>query len=440
MVEARPRSRFQIFCDLFDESVCESARQNPLHLDEVKSPPSSPFPSSSNPFELPKPTKTSIPNQPWEGFCLRTKKTNLEDPQKVKMVNLNPHSTIFNPEPKPSFVLDTPNPQSQHVHSPDICHSLDDPTQDVDKSHLSESTSITTNLNETYSLDTSGDNLLHWILPAFQLNYKTTQSTEPESIPDFEDLLQLDSASVSSQDTSNIEIEFVSESEGQLDNANLSPTDVFLEHHYYQLFLLQKEIDAPYDNLSHQDTHVCEKQGQDDFLIPATDLRHNFSLPQFMAQHNCEDLKLTDTPSTVSTFTQASSHHTSNPICAHNSMATKCNESQYPTLLKQICAHNPSASQVSQANLSNALTSQYPPDPGEHVLKKSATEIGELDFSVKWFKFIYPSSKPRMTETSTLTPVHVAYSPIVFMNHQWISPVVSLFSLRSNNSTTQTSQ
>ena len=33
--------------------------------------------------------------------------------------------------------------------------------------------------------------------------------------------------------------------------------------------------------------------------------------------------------------------------------------------------------------------------------------------------FIYPSSKPRMTETSTLTPVHVAYSPIAFMNHQW---------------------
>ena len=30
-----------------------------------------------------------------------------------------------------------------------------------------------------------------------------------------------------------------------------------------------------------------------------------------------------------------------------------------------------------------------------------------------------PSSKTRITETSTLTHVHVAYSPIVFMNHQW---------------------
>ena len=100
-------------------------------------------------------------------------------------------------------------------------------------------------------------------------------------------------------------------------------------------------------------------------------------------------------------------------------MATQCNQSQYSSLLKQNCAHNPSTNQVSPANLSNSLTSQYPPDPGEHVLKKSATEIGEQDFLAKWFKFICPSSKPRMTETSTLTPVHVAYSPIVFMNHQW---------------------
>ena len=92
-------------------------------------------------------------------------------------------------------------------------------------------------------------------------------------------------------------------------------------------------------------------------------------------------------------------------------MATQCNQYQYLTFVKEICAHNPSVGQISQANLSNCLTSQYPPDPAEHVLKKSATEIGEQDFPVKWFNFIYPSSKPRMTETSTLTPVHVAYHP-----------------------------
>ena len=130
-------------------------------------------------------------------------------------------------------------------------------------------------------------------------------------------------------------------------------------------------------------------------------------------------MKPTDTPSTFSTFTQASSDHTSNQICAHNSMATQCNQSQYPNLLKQICAHSPSASQDSQANLSNSLTSQYQTNPGDYVLKKSATELGEQDFPLKWFKFICPSSKPRMTETSTFTPVHVAYSPVVFMNHQW---------------------
>ena len=72
-----------------------------------------------------------------------------------------------------------------------------------------------------------------------------------------------------------------------------------------------------------------------------------------MAQHNCEDLKPTDAQSTVSTFTQASSDHTSNQICAHNPMAMKCNQSQYLTLVKQICAYNPSASKISQANLSN---------------------------------------------------------------------------------------
>ena len=173
-------------------------------------------------------------------------------------------------------------------------------------------------------------------------------------------LLHLDSPSLSSepQDTSSVEsveIEFVPD----------LPTDVFSVQHDYDLLLLNQEIDTPSEHLNHQDTYVCEKQGQDDFLIHATDLSHNFGLPQFMAQHNCEDLKPPDTPNTFSTFTQASSDHTSNQICAHNPMATHCNQSQYLTLLKHICAHNPSASQVSQANLSNSLTSPCPPDPGD---------------------------------------------------------------------------
>ena len=175
-----------------DEAVCESAKENPLHLDELKSSSSS-FQSYSNPLELPKPTKTSIPNQPWEGFCLRTKKTKIEDPKKVKVVNPNPHSTLCNPELKTSFVLDTPIPQPKPVHSPDNCPSPDDPHQDVDKSHLSDSTSTTTNLNETHSLDTSCDHLLHLDSPNPSSELQDTSSVESveiEFVPDFEEPLE----------------------------------------------------------------------------------------------------------------------------------------------------------------------------------------------------------------------------------------------------------
>ena len=231
------------------------------------------------------------------------------NPQQVHLhekVDPNQHSTICNPELKPSLVLDTTNPQSKPIHSPDICPSPHNPPQDVDKSDLSESTSITTNLNETCSLDTSCDRLLH-----------------------------LDSPSLSSelQDTSSVgsvEIEFVPVFEEPLESDKFSPRDVFSVQHEYDLSLLIQEIYTPSDNLNHQDTHVCEKQGQDDFLIHATDLSHNFALPQFMAHHNWEDLEPIDTPSTCSTFTQASSDHTSNPGCTHNSMVTQCNQSQSP--------------------------------------------------------------------------------------------------------------
>ena len=112
-----------------------------------------------------------------------------------------------------------------------------------------------------------------------------------------------------------------------------------------------------------------QKQGQDAFLIHATNLSHNYALPHFMTQHSCEDLKCTDTPSIFSAFIQAPRDPISNPICAHNPMATQYNQTQYLTLLKQICAHNSYASQVSQANLSNSLSSQCLPGPGMHVLK-----------------------------------------------------------------------
>ena len=52
-----------------------------------------------------------------------------------------------------------------------------------------------------------------------------------------------------------------------------------------------------------------------------------FALPHVMAQHSCETLRNTDTPSTVPSVIQASSAHTWNPICAHNPIETQCNQS-----------------------------------------------------------------------------------------------------------------
>ena len=86
--------------------------------------------------------------------------------------------------------------------------------------------------------------------------------------------------------------------------------------------------------------------------------------------------------------------------------------------MKKNCVHSPSAWQASQTNLSNSLVSQYPPEPGEHVLKRSATPTDEQDFPVQWFKFIHPSPKPRMTKTQVQVAVHVAYPPITSMNYK----------------------
>ena len=87
--------------------------------------------------------------------------------------------------------------------------------------------------------------------------------------------------------------------------------------------------------------------------------------------------------------------------------------------MQSIPVHSPSASQASQINLPNSLDSQYPQDPGEHVLKWSGTSAGEQDIPVEWFKFIHPSPKPRMTKTHFQIAVHVAYSPIASMNYKW---------------------
>ena len=230
-------------------------------------------------------------------------------------------------------------------------------------------------------------------------------STETESILESEDLLQLDSISVSSQATCSIETE-----------TNPSPRDVFSEHRDYEMFLLQKEIDAPPDNLNHHVPHACEEQDQDTILTHATILSHTFALPQFMDQHNCEDQEPTETPSTIPTAFQAPMDDTYNPECTHNPMAIQCNQypnpshnlalpqflahhncedldptdtpSEIPTTIQahKLCTHNPSTSQVKKSNHTNPVTLPYPPDPGEHVLEMSVApttlvERDKLDLS-----------------------------------------------------------
>ena len=143
-----------------------------------------------------------------------------------------------------------------------------------------DSTSTTTSMNKTCLLNTSYDHQLHLDHPSTSpelQDYPIVGSAEPESILDSEDILQLDSISVSSQATCSIETEFLPEFKGQLDDTNLSPTDVFSGHHDYELFLLQKEIDAPHDTISHADTHVYEEQDQDVILTHATILSHTFA-------------------------------------------------------------------------------------------------------------------------------------------------------------------
>ena len=152
-----------------------------------------------------------------------------------------------------------------------------------------DSTSTTTSMNKTCLLNTSCDHQLHLDHPSTSpelQDHSIVGSAEPESILDSEDLFQVKSISISSQATCNIETEFPPELEGQLDDTNLSATNVFSGHHDYELLLLHKEIDAPHDNLNH---HGFEEQDQDVILTHATILSHTFALPQFMDQHNYED-------------------------------------------------------------------------------------------------------------------------------------------------------
>ena len=88
----------------------------------------------------------------------------------------------------------------------------DEPPQNVATSHLKDPISTTINLDEACTLDTSYAHLPHLDSPSLS--------------PELQDNSSVDS----------IEIEFLPESEEQLDHTKLSPTDVFSEHHDYELF------------------------------------------------------------------------------------------------------------------------------------------------------------------------------------------------------------
>ena len=104
----------------------------------------------------------------------------------------------------------------------------------------------------------------------------------------------------------------------------------------------------------------------------------------------------TDTPSAVPTALQAPKH----------------------------CTHNPSTSQVKKSNHTNPMALPYPPDPGEHVMERSATptalvERDKLDPSslappkgemVSSFSWTYLFKSPT-SSTYVLVNLHLESSP-----------------------------
>ena len=144
--------------------------------------------------------------------------------KRIKVVNPKPTDTPINVptniQTSGNNPIDTPINVPTTIQTSVIKKGIKpvDPPQNVATSHLRDPISTTTNLDEACPLDTSWD---HWI----HLNSPSLSSE-----------LQ-DNSSVDSD-----EIEFLPESEGQLDHTNFTPTDVFSEHHEYELFLLQKEL------------------------------------------------------------------------------------------------------------------------------------------------------------------------------------------------------
>ena len=145
--------------------------------------------------------------------------------KRVKVVKPKPSN---NPSKVPTAIQTScNNPNNTPITVPTIIQTSaikngikpDEPPHNVTTSHLEDPISTTTNLDEACPLDTSCGHLLHLL-----------------DSPSLSSELQ-DNSSVDS-----VEIEFLPESEGQLDHTKHSPTDVFSERLDYELFLLQNEI------------------------------------------------------------------------------------------------------------------------------------------------------------------------------------------------------
>ena len=147
--------------DIFDESNCDSTETTLLDKDESDPFPSPAVKSASNLLG----TKRTCSRVQFT-FPKDSEKIIIEEHKDVKVIPSTQHSTIGRyqgiPQPKP-------------VLSPDFCPSPEKPSQDVDKSHLSDSTSTTHSLNDTCSLDTSGDHLPHLNSPSLSSELQTPQ-------------------------------------------------------------------------------------------------------------------------------------------------------------------------------------------------------------------------------------------------------------------------
>ena len=150
----------------------------------------------------------------------------------------------------------------------------DDPPKNVDISHFSDPPRTTTNLDKTCPLDTSCGHLVH---PASYLNYEIIHvgivlklnfflnQRENWIIPTFHQLM-------------------------------FSVYTMTMNYSYYKRRLIHHMTISIIRTLMSMQSMIKMS-----FLTHVTILSLTFALPQFMAQHNCDDLDSSDTPSTVPT-------------------------------------------------------------------------------------------------------------------------------------------